>query len=442
MADSCRVFGPPPRPVLPPAMPASDPDDTAGTDSPVDSSEQPANNGSPGGDASVVCANCSHRFDGTYCPDCGQKRDASVTVLDLVSGFFREVMDLEGGFWPTVKGLTLRPGRTLQRYLSGARRSYMHPGRYLLASIVIATLVVQAMTATGVTTDTEIGSVVTEAPVADTASTEATEPDTTSAAYQLGYQFGRLMRPEVEPGETRRADPDAAADGQEKSRPNAAATPSGGPSTDPPTDPSTSEETTTEETPDSAESYFAEFLTLLGDHYFRMGMSVAMAFFLGLVYLHLFPGSISGIAPAVAVGLFVTAHSTILETVLLSPFKVAIHLYQGESVDPSNGSLGMILFLLWCAAASALAFGRTWRDGRTWWTGLKGLAGGVVAFLDAVGLLLLAVALYSGTRFLWSGGTIEHPVLSAVLIGAGGAVILLLFAPHLSLVLIRRAQRG
>ena len=95
-------------------MPVSDREDAAGTSTSADSPATGTDNGSAR-DERTVCANCSNLFAGTYCPNCGQKRGAAVTVLDLVSGFFREVMDLEGGFWPTVKGLTLHPGRTLQR---------------------------------------------------------------------------------------------------------------------------------------------------------------------------------------------------------------------------------------------------------------------------------------------------------------------------------------
>jgi hypothetical protein len=73
---------------------------------------------------------------GDYCPDCGQEVSRTPSVLDVFSGLFREVIDIENGFWPTLRGLTLRPGTVLRRYLNGARQRLMHPGRYLLASVV------------------------------------------------------------------------------------------------------------------------------------------------------------------------------------------------------------------------------------------------------------------------------------------------------------------
>ena len=83
-----------------------------------------------------TCPNCGRAFVGDYCPDCGQEVSRDLSILDVFSGFFREVIDIENGFWPTLRGLTLQPGTVLKRYLDGARQCLMHPGRYLLASVV------------------------------------------------------------------------------------------------------------------------------------------------------------------------------------------------------------------------------------------------------------------------------------------------------------------
>jgi hypothetical protein len=86
----------------------------------------------------VECPNCGHVFTGNYCPDCGQEADPSVSATGVIGGFFRELVDVENGFWPTFVGLTLRPGETLQQYLSGVRKGLISPGRYLLAAVVVA----------------------------------------------------------------------------------------------------------------------------------------------------------------------------------------------------------------------------------------------------------------------------------------------------------------
>ncbi|MCS3639897.1 DUF3667 domain-containing protein [Salinibacter ruber] len=83
------------------------------------------------------CPACGRRFVGDYCPDCGQAADPSVSATGVIGGFFRELVDVENGFWPTFVGLTLRPGKTLQKYLSGVRKGLTGPGRYLLAAVVV-----------------------------------------------------------------------------------------------------------------------------------------------------------------------------------------------------------------------------------------------------------------------------------------------------------------
>lgn len=86
---------------------------------------------------SVECPNCGRRFVGTYCPDCGQEIGQSVTVGDIAGDAVREVADIEGGFLETLVGLTLRPGQVLQQYLSGVRRQFMSPGRYLTVAVLL-----------------------------------------------------------------------------------------------------------------------------------------------------------------------------------------------------------------------------------------------------------------------------------------------------------------
>lgn len=84
------------------------------------------------------CPSCGTTFASDYCPSCGQAADPSVSATAVIGGFFRELVDVENGFWPTLVRLTLHPGKTLRRYLDGARGSLVSPGRYLLASVIIS----------------------------------------------------------------------------------------------------------------------------------------------------------------------------------------------------------------------------------------------------------------------------------------------------------------
>lgn len=94
----------------------------------------------------VECPSCGRRFVGDYCPDCGQEADPIPSATGVIGGFFRELADLEGGFWPTFVGLTVRPGEILRDYLSGVRTGLASPGRYLLAAVVTFFGVSQGLT--------------------------------------------------------------------------------------------------------------------------------------------------------------------------------------------------------------------------------------------------------------------------------------------------------
>jgi uncharacterized membrane protein len=93
----------------------------------------------------VECPNCGRVFTGTYCPDCGQEANRELSTVEVFGDFFRELVDTERGFWHTFKGLMLRPGTTVRRYLEGEHRPFMSPGRYLLVSAVIGGVLTQIL---------------------------------------------------------------------------------------------------------------------------------------------------------------------------------------------------------------------------------------------------------------------------------------------------------
>jgi hypothetical protein len=135
-----------PPPAVAPADDAPD-DDAPADDAPA---APPADRATTALVPTHACANCHHRFVGRYCSHCGQKADARLTVLDIVGSFLRELVDLDRGLWPTLKGLTRHPGRMLAHYLGGARKQYMNPGRYLLLAVIVTTLGGQALLWAGV----------------------------------------------------------------------------------------------------------------------------------------------------------------------------------------------------------------------------------------------------------------------------------------------------
>jgi len=125
--------------------PTSDDDSSTGaTDSDASASAQPPA-------VPETCANCGRAFAGEYCPACGQRAGAGLSIVSILGGFARELLNTERGLWRTFRDLTLRPGTTVQRYLQGERRPFTSPGRYLLVGAIVATVVSAILQGIGVT---------------------------------------------------------------------------------------------------------------------------------------------------------------------------------------------------------------------------------------------------------------------------------------------------
>ena len=80
------------------------------------------------------CRNCQTTFEGTFCPNCGQKDvDLERALGELVGEVLRETLDVDGRAWRTVRTLFVSPGALTSEYLLGRRRSYTPPLRLYLA---------------------------------------------------------------------------------------------------------------------------------------------------------------------------------------------------------------------------------------------------------------------------------------------------------------------
>lgn len=371
--------------------------------SPADESSEATSNTAPTPVETTTCPNCSRRFVGTYCPNCGQK-NRPASVLDLVSGFLREVVDLDAGFWPTLKGLILRPGLTLRRYLQGARRSYMHPGRYLLTAIVVATLATQGLGRMGLTTgSSSVGDAPEEAAGPDSVSATANPApsDTTSSfGYRLGYTLGEI-------GEAIGVKEDSDPLGERRG---------------------------SDTTSEGGEGL--NVLSALDNHYVRMIYAVTMALFLGLVYRRMFPDVLPRVAPAFALAMFVMGHVILLTHVLNTSVTVFQYVRTGGSVEPTPIGLLLVLLLLGNGIAAGACFGPS---ESTWRAGLKGGIAAMIALIDTMALLIFVLFAYKGGQSFWVPGVIppDHPLFwfLAVTLVLG---VLILFLPHLGLILYRR----
>jgi len=86
----------------------------------------------------VTCRNCGRRFDGRFCPDCGQEAEVvRRPFAELASGFLSDVVAFDARIWRTIKPLFLRPGHLTHEYFAGHRVRYVPPFRlYVFAGAV------------------------------------------------------------------------------------------------------------------------------------------------------------------------------------------------------------------------------------------------------------------------------------------------------------------
>jgi hypothetical protein len=84
------------------------------------------------------CLNCGTRLRGQYCGQCGQRaRSRLISLWQLVSEAFGDLLELDSRLWRTLIPLLARPGRLTRDYLEGRRARYMPPFRtYLVLSLV------------------------------------------------------------------------------------------------------------------------------------------------------------------------------------------------------------------------------------------------------------------------------------------------------------------
>jgi len=85
-----------------------------------------------------ICRNCSQRFEGRYCPACGQStEDLHRPVWTFVKDAVDNIFGADSRILKTIPALLIRPGRMSREYWQGKRHRYSSPVRlYLIASLV------------------------------------------------------------------------------------------------------------------------------------------------------------------------------------------------------------------------------------------------------------------------------------------------------------------
>lgn len=91
----------------------------------------------------MKCKNCGHEFEGNFCSHCGQNADVHrFNFLYFLKETFFSSLDIENGFFNTLKQLALNPGKAIKEYLEGKRVSLYVPGKFLLLIGTVATFLV------------------------------------------------------------------------------------------------------------------------------------------------------------------------------------------------------------------------------------------------------------------------------------------------------------
>jgi hypothetical protein len=107
------------------------------TDFASDPAPSPKTNGEP-----TRCLNCGAVVDGNFCGNCGQTVDVQrLTLTVFLKKLVRKALDVDSPYVRTLIGMVRRPGRLISAYVSGQRKPYANPLKFLILTITFTTLV-------------------------------------------------------------------------------------------------------------------------------------------------------------------------------------------------------------------------------------------------------------------------------------------------------------
>ncbi len=95
-----------------------------------------------------TCRNCQAPIyvDSKYCSQCGQKNtDGRIKLWDFFSEFFSSIFNLDTQLFRSLQALLI-PGRLTNDWFQGKHKSYLHPLRFFIVSILFLLAVVFSIT--------------------------------------------------------------------------------------------------------------------------------------------------------------------------------------------------------------------------------------------------------------------------------------------------------
>lgn len=86
----------------------------------------------------MICKNCGHTFEGNFCSNCGQDSEVDkINAKYLFKEISHSILELDKGFFYTVKELFIRPGRSIRDYFQGKRKNHYKPISFVILTATI-----------------------------------------------------------------------------------------------------------------------------------------------------------------------------------------------------------------------------------------------------------------------------------------------------------------
>lgn len=86
----------------------------------------------------MICKNCEQNFEGKFCATCGQNSKVKkINFKYLVADIQESLLQVNRGFFFTLKELFTRPGHAIRDFLEGKRVRHYKPVAYLLVTSTI-----------------------------------------------------------------------------------------------------------------------------------------------------------------------------------------------------------------------------------------------------------------------------------------------------------------
>lgn len=92
----------------------------------------------------MTCKNCGGTIDGKFCRHCGQhSKVGRIDWPSFINDLSESVFQVDRGFFYSFRALFVRPGNSIQEYISGKRKSHFKPIAYVLILSTVYFLITQ-----------------------------------------------------------------------------------------------------------------------------------------------------------------------------------------------------------------------------------------------------------------------------------------------------------